>query len=170
MAESEYMRKRREILLGIREPDPKKEPKPIAKESAKTKAKKAAEKKERGGDDTVKEKWFRARRKEMTGTCQCGCAEPSHKNSDVHFRGSAAHIFPKADFESIALHPLNWVERRMFGGCHDKMEPGHLDQWPNMADWPDIREKFFVLAPLLTDEERGRKFYKELEWLVYNNP
>jgi hypothetical protein len=58
----------------------------------------------------------------------------------------------------------------MFGGCHDKMEPGHLDKWPNMADWQDIREKFFILSPLLTEEERGTKFYKELEWLVYNKP
>lgn len=169
--ESEYLRKRREIYLGLREPTPKKAQQPIAKESEKMKAKKAAAKKALAGDDTFKEKWFKARRREMVGICQCGCAEPSHKNSDENFRGSAAHIFPKNEehgFPSVALHPLNWVERRQFGGCHDNMDNAGLDKWPNMADWENIKEKFFVLAPLLTDEERATKFYKHLEKLVYS--
>jgi len=156
-------------LNRARERKAKPTPKPIAKESAKTKARKAEEKKALAGEDPAKEKWFKARRREMTGTCQCGCGEPSHKNSDEHFRGSAAHILPKADYESVALHPLNWVERKMFGGCHDRMEPANVENWPNMADWDDIKEKFFVLSPLLTDEERGRKFYQKLEQLVYTN-
>lgn len=159
-------------MLGLQAPDPKKEPKPIAKESEKTKAKKAAEKKERGDGDTFKEAWFKARRREMVGTCQCGCGQPSHKNSDLDFRGSAAHIFPKSEkdgFPSVQYHPLNWVERRMYGGCHANMDEGGLDKWPNMADWEDIKEKFHILAPLLTDEERAKKFYTRLEKLVYSN-
>lgn len=166
---STYLEKRRAIMLGLREPDPKKEPKTIAKVSEKKKAQQAAEKKTRGNEDPEKERWFKARRREMTGTCQCGCAEPSHKYSDEHFRGSAAHIFPKSAFKSVEYHPLNWVERRMFGGCHDMMEPGRLEKWPNVADWLDIRAKFLVLAPLLTEQERGKKFFKELEYLVQNH-
>lgn len=42
---SQYLMKRRAIMLGLQAPDPKKEPKPIAKESEKMKAKKDAEKK-----------------------------------------------------------------------------------------------------------------------------
>ena len=43
-----------------------------------------------------------------------------------------------------------------------------LDKWPNFADWEDVKEKFYVLAPLLTDEERATKFYSKLESLVYD--
>jgi hypothetical protein len=38
-----------------------------------------------------------------------------------------------------------------------------------MADWDDIKEKFHLLVPLLTREERGKKFYTMLEKLVYEN-
>jgi len=44
MAESPYMIKRREQMLGLRSPDPKKEPKPIAKVSEKKKAQQEADK------------------------------------------------------------------------------------------------------------------------------
>lgn len=140
----------------------------IAPESEKTKARKAEEKKALAGEDTVKEKWFKARRKEMTGVCQCGCGRQSSKHDDVHFRSGIAHVFPKAVFVSIAYHPLNWVERNFWDGCHSSMDLGGLDRWPNMADWEDIKERFQILAPLLTDEERATKFYSKLESLVYS--
>lgn len=44
MAETEYMRKRREIMLGLREPSHKKAPQPIAKVSDKKKAHLASDK------------------------------------------------------------------------------------------------------------------------------
>ena len=44
-----------------------------------------------------------------------------------------------------------------------------MDRWPNMEDWDDIKEKFFVLAPLLTDKERSHKFYKHFESLIYSH-
>lgn len=141
--------------------------KPIAKKSAKRISQEKEYKKQLAGDDTLKEQWFKARRREMVGVCQCGCAEPSQRDSDVMFRGSAAHIFPKRIFESVMYHPLNWVERRVIGGCHHNMDDRSLDLWPGMADWDDIKEKFYILAPLLTDEERANKFYKHLERLVY---
>lgn len=144
----------------------------MPRRSRKKIAQEAEEKRVRGDEDTFKEKWFKARRREMVGTCQCGCGEPSHKNDDQNFRGSAAHILPKSEkdgFPSVALHPLNWVERRQFGGCHDNMDNAGLDKWPNMADWADIKEKFYILAPLLTEEERKKKFFIHLEKLVYAN-
>lgn len=141
----------------------------IPTKSAK-KLKAEAEKKElRGGDDTLKEQWFKARRKELTGTCQCGCGKPSQKKDDMFFRGSCCHVFPKATFESVMYHPLNCVERAMFGGCHHNMDNNGLDKWPLMADWDDIKERFHILAPLLTDEERKTKFYSHLEKLIYQH-
>lgn len=140
----------------------------IPKVSKKKAAKIAEEKKIRGTDDTLMEQWFKARRKELTGVCQCGCAQKSQKNDDTFFRGSCCHIFPKAIFESVMYHPLNCVERAMFGGCHHNMDNNGIDKWPAMADWEDIKERFYVLAPLLTDEERATKFYSKLESLIYS--
>lgn len=139
----------------------------IPKKSAKRKAKEAQEKQDRNGDDTLKQKWFKARRKQMVGTCQCGCAEKSSKSDDQYFHCSICHIFPQRDFPSVMYHPLNWVERRFWGGCHTNMDEQSMDKWPAMADWDDIVAKFHELAPLLTDEERATKFYTKLEKLVY---
>jgi hypothetical protein len=147
------------------------------KVSPKKQAELAAQKKLVSSDgDTFKEQWFKTCRRKMVGTCQCGCGEASQKYDDIYFRHSAAHIFPKHLFPSIMYHPLNWVERRFWAGntgtsaCHSLMDDTSMDRWPNFADWQDIREKFFVLAPLLTDEERGKNFYIRLEKLVYANP
>lgn len=139
----------------------------IPKVSKKKLAKDEAEKSIRKDVDTIKEKWFKARRREMTGTCQCGCAAQSQKHDDTFFRGSICHIFPKAIFESVMYHPLNWVERAMFGGCHDRMDQQGLEKWPMFADWLDIVERFHTLAPLLTEQERAHKFYQQLEVLIY---
>lgn len=169
---SAYLEKRRAIMLGLQAPDPKKEPKPLQKVGEKKKAKDAAAKTARGGEDTFKEKWFQARRKTLTGTCQCGCGQPSQKNDDMYFRHCCCHVFPKSEesgFPSIALHPMNCVERRFWGGCHTNMDEAGMDKWVNFADWPDIKERFHVLAPLLTEEERKRKFYTRFEALVYAN-
>lgn len=168
------------LLRQARTPKLKPGKKPIRKKSEKKLAQEAEERKLVSSDgDTLKEQWFKARRKEMTGVCQCGCAETSSKKDDVNFRSSIAHIFPKNKewgFESIMYHPLNWVERRFwaktsgdFNACHIIMDDTSMDRWVNMADWWDIKEKFYILAPLLTDEERGTNFYTRLEKLVYAN-
>lgn len=141
----------------------------IPKQSEKKKAAVAEEKELRGDADTLKENWFKARRKEMTGICQCGCAEKSSKKDDTYFRHSLAHIFPKKDFESVMYHPLNYVERAFFGGCHGNMDNKSMELWPNMADWEEIKAKFRMLAPLLTAKEKAFKFYTQLEKLVNDN-
>jgi hypothetical protein len=159
----------RKLKMLAQLPKQPKKIKPIAKKSAKKLKQEAEEKKLRGDDDTLMEQWFKARRKELTGICQCGCAKPSQKKDDTFFRGSCCHIFPKATFESVMYHPLNCVERAMFGGCHHNMDNNGLDKWPLFADWDDIKERFHVLAPLLTDNERATKFYSKLEKLVYSH-
>ena len=166
-----------ERMRKARIPREKKRPKPIAKVSKKKQAQQKAEKKERSSEDeTLKERWFKARRREMTGFCGCGCGETSSKNDDVNFRSSIAHIFPKGKdasgkprFPSVMFDPDNWIERRFWGGCHTNMDEAGMDKWPNMEDWPQIKAKIHLLAPKLTDEERATKFYRTLEKLVYEN-
>lgn len=163
---------REEILARLRkarEPKFKKPYAGIAKKSGKKIAEEAAEKEARRGDDTDKQKWFAARRKELVGTCQCGCGQKSQKKDDLYFHSSICHIFPQRLFPSVDTHKLNFVERAFFGGCHTNMDEGGMDKWPAMADWEDIKLRFHELAPLLTEEERATKFYSTLEKLVYEN-
>lgn len=164
-------------MRRARIPREKKKSTPIRKISEKKQAEKEAEKKLVSSDgDSLKEQWFKARRKEMTGICACGCGEPSQKQDNVWFRSSASHIFPKGLFESVMYHPLNFVERRFWAGingtnaCHTMMDEAGLDRWPNMEDWSKIRERFFILAPLLTREEKATNFYTKLEQLVFSHP
>jgi hypothetical protein len=161
------------IKLGLAKkttgPKPKKG---LRKVSLKKAAEDKANKEALGEDDTMKEKWFKARRKEMIGICQCGCSEKSSKMDDANFRSSICHIFPKAIFESVQYHKINWVERKFWAtattsACHTNMDNRSMDLWPNFADWDDIKAKFHELAELLTDEERATKFYQHLESLIY---
>lgn len=128
------------------------------------------EKKNPGPSKGALNKWFQLIREKLTGTCQCGCGNPSQKDSNEYYRHSCAHIFPKAYFPSVALDPDNYVERAFWGGCHTNMDERGLDKWPAMADWQDIRAKFLRMEPKLTREEKARKFYKKLKKLVYANP
>lgn len=113
--------------------------------------------------------FFERNRKRMVGVCQCGCARKTSKHEDDFYRSSIAHIFPKRIFKSIACNDYNWVERNFWDGCHGNMDNRSMNKWVNYADWDDIKEKFFTLEPLLTDEERKKKFYVQLEKLVRKN-
>lgn len=151
--ESEYLIKRRERMQGVREPEPKKEKKPLKPESDKTKAKKAQEKADRGDTDTFKETWFKARRKEMVGTCE-HCGDPSCRDNNDYFRFSIAHILPKNLFESVALHPLNWIELCHFGkSCHTNFDNKMLDIM-DLNCFDTVIERFIAMYPLIDPAER----------------
>jgi hypothetical protein len=111
--------------------------------------------------------WFEDRRFELTGICQCGCGNPSSKNDDRYFRHSCCHILPKSKFYSVALHPLNCIERAFWGGCHSVLDDTSIKRWVQMADWENIKHRFLQLELLLTEEEKTIKFYTELKDLVY---
>ncbi len=100
---------------------------------------------------------------------QCGCGKPSSKNDDKYFIFSCAHVFPKSKFKSVRYHKMNFVERAFWGGCHSIMDDTSIERWKGFADWEKIKEIFFELAPLLTDEERANKFYSNLEKLIYEH-
>jgi hypothetical protein len=167
MSELTYFERIQKIKLGLLPKEAVAKPKkPIAKKSKK----KIAEEKENFvPGDSFLETWHKNRRKEQTGVCQCGCSRPSQKKDDTFFRGSNCHIFPKNKFESIMYHPLNCVERAMFGGCHSIMDDTSIERWVNMADWDDIKAKFKVLEPLITENERKHKFFTHLKRLVDEN-
>lgn len=170
MSEGSYFERMKLIKLGLLPKEAVAKPKKAIRKISEKKKKEDAEiKKALDGEDTVMEKWFQARRKNLVGTCQCGCSLKSSKHEDEHFRASIAHIFPKAIFESVKYHPLNYVERNFWEGCHSNLDNRGLDRWPMYADWDDIKAKFHELSPLLTDEERSNKFYSHLERLIYAN-
>lgn len=118
-------------------------------------------------EETKKQLWFKLIRIKLTGWCQCGCGNTSSKKSDEHYRSSCCHVFPQRLFPSVQFHPKNYIERAVFGGCHDNLDNQSMDKWPLMADWEHIKEIFHELAPELTDEERKTKFYTNFENLVY---
>jgi hypothetical protein len=114
------------------------------------------------------DEWFEARRKEMIGTCQCGCGQPSSKKDDMYYRYSICHIFPKNKkaFPSVATHPLNSIELAFWGGCHTTFDAMGPDKWLNLACWDDIKAKVLEMDAYLTQEEKGKKFYKILIHLI----
>lgn len=164
---SDYLQKRRDFINAGRPLPPKKLRTPIKKKSDK----RAAKEKEQqiSQTDDGLDKFFERNRKRMVGVCQCGCGEKSQKKDDTFYRHCICHLFPKRLFPSIATHDLNWVERTFWGGHHTNFDEQGMNKWPLMADWEDIKEKFHQLVPLLTDEERKKKFYTSFEKLVYNN-
>lgn len=160
-----YLEKRMDHILAGR-PLPKKKLYHIPKVSKKRKAKL---KEQNLPQAESMEVFFASQRSKMTGVCQCGCTLKTQKADDTFFSFCICHIFPKSIFESVRIHPLNWVERTFIGGHHTNFDEQGMDKWPMMADWDDIKEKFHALASLLTDEERATKFYSMLEKLVYEN-
>ena len=161
-----YFERFRKIKLGQLPPEAvAKKKKPIAKIGKKKLAENAAAKENEG--DNGLDKFFERNRKKMIGICQCGCARKSSKIEDEFYRCSICHIFPKRIFKSVATNDYNYVERNFWDGCHGNMDNRSMDKWVNYADWDDIKEKYFMLAPLLTEDEKKTKFYKHITKLVY---
>jgi hypothetical protein len=158
---SSYMEKRRNEMLNGKPPVEKKRYS-IPKKSAKKMASEKAERDERGGKETEMQLWFIERRKEMTGKCKCGCGRPSQKKDDDTFSFSICHIFPKNKFGSVKTHALNFIELAFIGGCHSNMDNRSIDLWPNMACWPEIKQKVLMMDKVLTKEEKATKFYQKL--------
>jgi hypothetical protein len=123
----------------------------IPKKSAKKIKQEAEEKELRGGDDTLLEKWFKARRKEMTGICQhCG----GRSCRDQHFRSSIAHILPKRFFKSVATHPLNWIELCFWNkSCHTNLDNNVLDI-TDLNCFDTVIERFIEMYPSIDRKER----------------
>lgn len=164
---SDYLKKRMQHILDSR-PLPQKKKYRIPTVSEKMKKKIQEARADRGDDKTEKQKWFEAQRPKLTGVCGCGCGQPSMKFDDEKFCFSISHIFPQRIFKSVQFHDLVWVERAWL--CHTNMDSRSMERWPGFQDWPEIRRRFAMLSPMLTKQERARKFYRALSELVESNP
>lgn len=110
-------------------------------------------KKDESAGETYKEAWFRARRREMTGFCKCGCGNRSSRDDEANFRSSACHILPQRNFPSIQFHPKNFIEMAFWGGCHTNFDERGSDRWTKLDCWEEIKEKFLILYPLIDQKE-----------------
>lgn len=115
------------------------------------------------------DKWWEDRRRDLVGTCQCGCGSKSQKKDDTYYRHCICHIFPKRLFKSVARHPLNFVERAFWGGCHTNMDDQSIEKWVGMADWDDIKAKVERIVPYISPEEKKHKFYSQLIEIINAN-
>lgn len=165
-----YLEQRRlQKLAGPKLPErkqytiPKKSAKRIALEKSEKELHKAQGTSEQ---DAELDDWFKARRKELTGTCSCGCGNSTTKNDDQKYKFSICHILPKAKFKSVATHPLNYLELSFWDGCHTNMDNRSMELWPNMECWQTIVERVAAIETQLTDAERRTKFYQQLKNLV----
>lgn len=151
---SDYLKKRQqESLFG----KPPKEDKkyPIPKVSKKRAAEIAAEKEARGGADTDLQKFYKRIQKQLIGECQ-RCGAKYDKKNLQYAISATAHILEKSIFESVATHPLNWIELGTFCGCHYKTD--YNMTWAEKIADPKIGklivERFIAIEPDIAEEER----------------
>jgi hypothetical protein len=107
------------------------------------------------GDDDALDLWFEDRRKELTGRCH-HCGGKSCKEDNKYYRFSICHILPKAYFDSVKTHPLNFIELCFWDkNCHGNMDNKVLDL-TDMNCWDEIVERFVAMYPFIAKEERKR--------------
>ncbi len=110
---------------------------------------------QKGKDYEALDRWFKERRKEMTGVCS-NCGGKSCKDDDKYYKFSIAHLLPKAYFKSVATHPDNWLELCHFGNsCHAQMDNKMLDLI-DMNCFDTIIQKFVKIYPSIANEEKRR--------------
>ena len=128
--------------------------KPIAKVSEKKKRQLQEEKatnKSKGGGE--KERWFKARRLEMSGTCM-NCGGKSCKHQDSWYQCSICHILPKNLFKSVATHPKNWIELCFWEkNCHANFD-AHIIDITELNCYDVVIERFIAMYPDIDPKER----------------
>jgi len=101
------------------------------------------------------DRWFKERRKEMTGKC-ANCNGDSCKYYDKYYKFSIAHLLPKAYFPSVATHPDNWIELCHFGNsCHTNYDNKMIDLI-DLNCFDTVIQKFTKIYPHIAAEEKRR--------------
>lgn len=151
MDAADNIRRIKEQASLPKQPKPRK---PIAKKSKKKIRQESEERavsKKTGGGEV--DRWFQARRKEMTGRC-LHCGEKTTKHQDKWYRASIAHILPKRLFKSVATHPLNWIELCFWSNnCHAQFDDFKLDI-TELNCYDLVIERFIAIYPGITQNER----------------
>lgn len=146
----ENIRRIKEQAKLPKQPKPRK---PIAKKSKKKIQQEAEEKVVRIGGGNELDRWFQARRKEMTGKC-AHCLEKTTKHQDQWFKCSIAHILPKSLFKSVKTHPLNWVELCFWkNNCHANYD-NHILDITELNCYDLVIERFIAMYPDIDPKER----------------
>ncbi len=126
--------------------------KPVSDKRA---AKIAAQKEERGGEETELVKWYKARMRQMSGVCTETGRRTETKKYEFAI-ASICHILPKEKngCPSVATHSLNWIE--LHSDMHTKFDAMSWEERRQMKCWPIIEQRLIAIEPDLLPEERRR--------------
>lgn len=99
------------------------------------------------------DRWFKDRRKEMTGRCE-HCSGVSCKHDDKYYKHSIAHLLPKKIFKSVATHPDNWIELCFWNNsCHTNFD-NHMIDLIDLNCFDNVINKFAKIYPDIAPEEK----------------
>lgn len=143
----------RQIKSRPKVPKELRQKKPIAKKSAKKIAQEKEEKVAKVGGGSELDRWFKERRKEMTGQCS-HCGDPSCKNSDQYYKFSIAHILPKNLFKSVKTHPQNWIELCFWNKSHHTNFDNKTLDIMELNCFDEVIRKFVAIYPDIAPKER----------------
>jgi hypothetical protein len=139
------------------------------KKSAKKIKQEAEERTRLGGDDTELVKWFKARMKQMSGSCmKCGARTETHVYAYAIY--SICHILDKrsAVCPSVSIHPLNWIE--LCPDHHTEFDKKDWDAIEKWGCWPEILERLVAIEPDVAQSERRHLPQQLLTWIEKNKP
>lgn len=125
----------------------------IPKKSAKKIAQEKEEKVQRVGGGNELDRWFKERRKGMTGLC-AHCGDPSCKNSDQYYKFSIAHILPKNLFKSVKTHPQNWIELCFWNKSHHTNFDNKTLDIMELNCFDTVIQRFVAMYPGIAPKER----------------
>ena len=126
----------------------------IPKKSKKKLEQEKQERKQRGGDDTLLVKWYKACMKQMSGNC-AECGKPTNTKVYELAIHSICHLLAKRKTvaPSVACHPNNFIE--YCTDCHYKFDNSAWEDIAKWKSWPEVRERLvFVYNDLAQDERR----------------
>jgi len=72
--------------------------------------------------------------------------------TDRFYRSASAHIFPKAHFDSVKTHPLNFLVLGAGCGCHDKSH--RLDTFSDMKVFAEAIKRFRLFENKITENHK----------------
>lgn len=87
------------------------------------------------------------------------CWECKAYISERYYRHATAHIFPKAIFESVATHPMNYLILGAACGCHDKTH--RLDTFSDMKVFGEACRRFKLFEKSITEKHKYLNTFKQ---------
>lgn len=124
----------------------------IPKKSAKKLKQEAEEKAQRAGAMTPLQSWYEEIMKLEDKQCwNCGISLSGYNKKDWH--ACIAHILPKSQFPSVAMHPLNYMILGKWCNCHGTYD----SSWGAASRMPIFEiavERFNVFYPQILETRK----------------